>query len=142
MVSGQKRIYEKAIDYLKMDIVKRYKSTSFIEFRNNLEHLFDICSCSCLLISCEESRPPCRSKNCDGFHIDCICAIKIPKTGKQFLINQRGSRLIRICPISGGARTPPLVGHANIKSIPMPHYRWGTGPTWPHPNDAGNIKKI
>ena len=66
---------KKGIDYLKMDTVKRYKSTSFIEFRNNLEHLFDICSCSCLLISCEKSRPPCRSKNCDSFHIDCICAI-------------------------------------------------------------------
>ena len=74
-----KRIYEKGIDYLKMGTVKRYKSTSFIEFRNNLEHLFDICSCSSLLISCEKSRPPCRSKNCDSFHINCICAIKIPK---------------------------------------------------------------
>ena len=97
-----KRIYEKGIDYLTMDVVKRYKSTSFIEFRNNLEHLFDICSCSCLLISCEKSRPPCRSKNCYRFHIDCICAIKIPKRGIQFLIDQRGSRLMRISPIDAG----------------------------------------
>ena len=35
-----------------------------------------------------------------------------------------------------------MVGQANIKSILMPHYRWGTlslvgtGPTWPHPPAA------
>ena len=29
-----------------------------------------------------------------------------------------------------------MVGHAKIESLPMPNFRWGTGPTWPHPPAA------
>lgn len=91
-----KRIYEKGIDLNK----KKIKNDSpkvkeeILKFKDNMLKLFDICSCSCSSISCQLVR--CKLKQCDGFHLDCRCDIKVPKREIMFLIDQRTDRKMKI----------------------------------------------
>jgi hypothetical protein len=56
--------------------------------------LFDICSCDCVTISCQDIK--CRAKKCDGYHLDCKCEVKVPKIEIQFLLDQRSTRKMKI----------------------------------------------
>ena len=56
--------------------------------------MFDICSCDCVTISCQDIK--CRAKKCDGYHLDCKCEVKVPKIEIQFLLDQRSTRKMKI----------------------------------------------
>ena len=91
-----KRIYDKGIDLNK----KKIKNDSpkvkeeILKFKDIMLKLFDICSCSCSSTSCQLMR--CKLKQCDGFHLDCRCDIKVPKREIMFLIDQRTDRKMKI----------------------------------------------
>ena len=53
-------------------------------FQEGMKELFDICSCFCPPASCQDVR--CKTKECDGYYLDCHCDIKFPKREVQFLL--------------------------------------------------------
>ena len=84
-----RKIYDKGLG-----IVKNKKQKEFPGFKEDMGKLFDICSCTCLDISCKVAK--CKLKKCDGFHLDCRCELKVPKREVMFLLDQRRSRLMKI----------------------------------------------
>ena len=63
-------------------------------FQEGMKELFDICSCFCPTASCQDVR--CKTNECDGYHLDCHCDIKVPKREVQFLLDQRDERKMKI----------------------------------------------
>ena len=59
--------------------------------------MFDICSCFCPPILCQNVR--CKTKKCNEYHLDCYCDIKVLKPEAQFLLDQRGENKIKIAGI-------------------------------------------
>ena len=75
-----------------MDIIrKNLKRTDYLAL---LEQLFDICSCTCPIVTCEVSR--CCVDHCEEIHIQCKCVIKVPKRELKFLIDQRNEQKMYI----------------------------------------------
>ena len=90
LVEGRlRKLYDKGIG-----IVKNRKQKEIPVFQTDMQKLFDICSCTCPDISCKLAK--CQLKQCDGFHLDCRCDVKVPKREIMFLLDQRGSRKMRI----------------------------------------------
>ena len=54
------------------------------------DSLFDICSCKCPQISCEELK--CSKTDCNDAHISCTCDQRVPSHEVGFLLDQRGAR--------------------------------------------------
>jgi hypothetical protein len=80
-----RKLYNKGLE------VNRSKSAAKVAaFQDEMNELFDICSCSCAPASCHDVK--CKITNCDGFHLACNCKNKVPKREIQFLLDQRGSR--------------------------------------------------
>ena len=63
--------------------------------------LFDICSCKCKRISCEQKG--CKSDDCEEVHIDCTCEpLKmVPERELSFLFDQRESRKMMMLGVDG-----------------------------------------
>ena len=90
LIEGRlRKLYDKGIG-----IVKNRKQKEFPAFQTDMQKLFDICSCTCPDISCKQAN--CQLKQCDGFHLDCRCDVKVPKREIMFLLDQRRSRSMRI----------------------------------------------
>ena len=90
LVEGRlRKLYDKGIG-----IVKNRKQKEVPVFQTDMQKLFDICSCTCPDISCKLAK--CQLKQCDGFHLDCRCDVKVPKREIMFLLDQRRSRKMRI----------------------------------------------
>ncbi|QQP38148.1 Uncharacterized protein FKW44_018646 [Caligus rogercresseyi] len=84
-----KKLYKRGID-----INKNASSGKKILFLKELNELFDICNCQCPPTSCHISR--CKSKECDGYHLNCQCEVKVPKREVRFLLDQRSDKVMVI----------------------------------------------
>ena len=85
-----RRIYEKGLE-----ITRNHSKDEVVnKFKDDMENLFDICSCSCPSGSCAAAK--CKSNKCDGYHLLCNCQIKVPKMEVKFLVDQRSQRNMQI----------------------------------------------
>ena len=78
-----KRLYKKGllVNKNKRNLVK------LNEFKMEMGQFFDVCSYTCPSASCFQVH--CKTKNFDGFHLDCRCDVKVPKREIHFLLDQR-----------------------------------------------------
>ena len=85
---------EKALIKLWEQAKKGSKNESLKEqVMKEKSQLFDICSCKCAKILCEQNE--CKTVDCEEVHIDCKCEPpkkKVPERELSFLFDQRGSR--------------------------------------------------
>ena len=84
-----KRKYDKGIE-----LIRTKNKKDVPKYEEELNSLFDICSCDCSPASCQDIK--CRAKKCDGYHLDCQCDIKVPKIEIQFLLDQRSTRKMKV----------------------------------------------
>ena len=77
-----KRLYKKGllVNKNKQNLVK------LNEFKIEMSEFFDVCNCACPSAFCFQVHY--KAKNCDGFHLDCRCDVKVPKREIQFLLDQ------------------------------------------------------
>ena len=84
--------------YTKSQSLMKSKQPADVEkFNDSLLSLFDLCSCSCPTVACGDVK--CNEQNCRQHHLQCRCAVKVPKREIQFLIDQRTNRRMYISTI-------------------------------------------
>ena len=83
-------IIEKRMERLYRSFVENKKKKKLNKNSEDLDKLFDICSCTCPRLSCDEYKCTCES--CSVVHINCKCLVKIPKRELEFLFDQRTTR--------------------------------------------------
>ena len=71
-------------------IHKNYKEFVF----DHLDLLFDICSCKCKRVNCDNVK--CSNLPCDEIHLPCVCVNKVPTRELSFLFDQRTDRKMYI----------------------------------------------
>ena len=89
-----KRLYKKGLLVYK----NKRNLVKLNEFKMEMGEFFDVCSCTCPSASCFQVH--CKAKNCDGFHLACMCDMKVPKREIQFLLDQRCARKMIIADIN------------------------------------------
>jgi len=67
-----RRLYDKGLEVNKNKNMNRKR-----KFTEEMQQLFDICTCCCPIISCEEIK--CKLKGCDGAHLNCKFDLKVAK---------------------------------------------------------------